>query len=47
MQIIVSCLYGDLDSETDHSDLPIAPGLPTPGFLGRKLLFSGAIYSDG
>ena len=43
MQILVSCLYGILDSETSHSDLPIASGLPTPGLYWES---SGAIYSD-
>ena len=37
---------GILDSETGHSDLPIALGLPTPGFFGRELLSSGTIYLD-
>src|ERR1044071_3991317 len=36
---------GILDSETGHSDLPIASGLTHPGFFGRELLSSGAIYS--
>ena len=46
MQILVSCLYGILDSEIGHSDLPITLDLPTPGVSWEGVLSSGAIYSD-